>query len=124
MKRRQHVDAELDQLQRLRIENKRLKNQLSQLRKQMSRIDVDRFQNLKQLLDAQDKEEREVAAVEREDTDKKQWECWDCRVGTLRLTILERRDGAFYWRGCDNCKKRTELQKYDPSVKDGPKAKT
>lgn len=116
MRRRKYADGELDQLQRVRNENKKLKHQISQLRKQLARIDIDRFQNLKDLIDSQDRREQEEAAKEREIQVKKQWECWDCRQDYLKLVILERRDGVFYYRHCENCKKRTKLQKYTDKV--------
>lgn len=121
MKRRRYSDGEQDRLQRVVQENKKLKGQISQLRKQMSRIDVDRFQNLKDLLDAQDREEQEEAAVKREQTMERDWRCWQCPSGTLRLTVLERRDGVFYYRKCDGCPKKTRLQPYSNKVKEGPK---
>jgi len=120
MRRRNLADSEIDQLQKVRRENKRLKEQISQLRKQISRIDVDRFQNLKDLLDAQDRKEQQEAALEKNKALSEQWKCWHCESGILRLVVLERRDGVFYNRVCDNCKHRTKLQKYHDKVK-GPR---
>jgi septal ring factor EnvC (AmiA/AmiB activator) len=116
MKRRSYSGSEYDQLQRLKSENRKLRQQISQLRKQISRIDIDRFQNLKDLLDAQDREEQEQAAQEQQKTLERQWACWECGQGTMRLVVLERRDGVHYYRCCDNCKKRTKLQKYNDKV--------
>jgi predicted RNase H-like nuclease (RuvC/YqgF family) len=118
MKRRKLSDGEYDQVQRLRNENKKLKHQISQLRKQMSRIDVDRFQNLKEVIEAQERQDR-VEQQEAEDKALAQkWECWECKQGTLRLTVLERLDGVFYYRKCDTqgCRKRTKLQRYNKDV--------
>lgn len=121
MKRRRYSDGEHDRMQRLVHENQKLKKQISALRKQMSRIDVDRFQNLKDLLDAQDRENQQEALARRQEDAQKEWQCWDCSEGTLRLTILERRDGVFYYRKCDSCPKRTRLQPYGAKVKEGPR---
>lgn len=120
MKRRKLSDQETDQLKMARLENKQLKKEISQLRKQLQRIDVDRWQNVKDLLDSQDRKEQEQALKKQEAEDLKQWECFDCRTGTLRITMIERRDGAWYFRKCDRCEKRTSLKKYTPDVK-GPK---
>lgn len=113
MKRRKYSDSENDRLQRLSNENKKLKQQIAQLRKQISRIDVDRFQNLKDLLDSQDREEQQEAAREHE---AKLWECWDCKKDLLKLVVMERRDGVFYFRRC-SCGRRTKTQKYTDKVK-------
>jgi hypothetical protein len=82
----------------------------------MARIDVDRFQNLKELLDSQDRQEQEEVSRERE---VKMWSCWECKQGILKLIIMERRDGVFYLRKCDNklCHKQTKPQKYHDDVK-------
>lgn len=113
--RRRYADGEQDQLQKLRNENKKLKSMLSQLRKQISRIDVDRFQNLKDLLDAQDRREAEDAAKERGLESDKQWECWTCRTGVLRVHVIEKPGHSIYNRVCDNpaCGHRTKFQKLE-----------
>ncbi len=117
MRRRRMADSELDEIQIVRRENRKLKQQISQLRKQISRIDVDRFQNLKELLDAQDRQDAEEAAARRQAELDRAWECWDCRQGTLKLSIIERRDGVWYNRYCQECGKRTKLQRYNDKVK-------
>lgn len=113
--RRRYNDSELDQLQKYKIENRKLKQQISQLRKQISRIDVDRFQNLKDLLDAQDRREAEDAAKSRGMESDKRWECWTCRTGILRVHVIEKPTGSIYNRVCDNehCGHRTKFQKLD-----------
>lgn len=117
MKRRKYADSELDQIQRLRNENKKLKHQISSLRKQLSRIDVDRFQNLKDLLDSQDREDKAEVVKQEKETLKRAWQCWTCETGTLMLLIIERADGVFYMRKCNECNKRTKLQQYHPGIK-------
>ena len=121
MKRRKYADGEQDQVQKIRSENKRLKLQISQLRKQLSRVDLDRFQNIKELLDSQDKEEHDIAAEAKNKTLAEQWKCWKCDSGHLRLIIIDRRDGPHYSRNCDYCKNRTRMKKYHDKVKDGPR---
>jgi len=51
---------------------------------------------------------------------QKVWECHNCRQDCLRIVILARRDGEFYFRRCNSCGKKTKLKRYDDSVK-GPK---
>lgn len=121
MSRRRHYnDGELDQLQKYKIENRKLKHTISQLRKQISRIDLDRFQNLKDKLDSLDRLEAEEAAKERGIESDKRWECWTCRTGTLRVHVIEKPTGSIYNRVCDNehCGHRTKFQKLDQKKKD------
>lgn len=111
--RRKYSNSEQDRLQKLQQENTKLKQQISQLRKQISRLDLDRFQNLKEVLDAQDRRDAEDAAKKRNEVDDKQWTCWTCRVGVLRLHVLEKPGGALYNRVCDECGHKTKFQKFD-----------
>ena len=117
MKRRKLNDGEHDQMQRLRAENRKLKQQISQLRKQISRIDLDRFQNLKDLLDSQEADSRQEEIKEAVEQDKREWACHDCKTGTLFLTVFERRDGVFYFRQCGSCPKRTRTKRYTSDVR-------
>ena len=117
MRRRTYSGPETDQLAKLKQENRTLRKQISQLRKQFARVDLDRFQNLKDLLDSHDKQEQEEAAKEQEQQSRKDWECWNCREDHLRLSVIERRDGVFYFRKCYSCNRRTKLQKYTSEVK-------
>ena len=120
MRRRSLSEPELDLLQKLKRENQKLKRQINALRKQLDRVDLDHFQNLKEVLDSQDREEQEEAAKEEQQSQQKAWECWNCHQDYLRLTVLERRDGVHYYRKCGTCNHRTKLQKYTDKV-GGPK---
>ena len=106
-------DIELDQLQKLKEENKKLKKQIGSLRKQLSRIDLDRYENLKELIDKQRHEDEASAKTSKL---LKKWKCYECGNGILKLLIFNRRDGTFYYRRCSNCDHRTRLQKYHKDV--------
>lgn len=116
-KRRKYADGELDQLQRFKHENQRLKRDNARLKKQLDRVDIDRFQNLKDVIEAQEKADKREAEAQDEVKLKKEWGCWDCKEGVLRLQVFERRDGVFYFRKCDHCTKRTALKPYNNKVK-------
>lgn len=116
-RRRRYADGEQDELQRLRHENKRLKREISILRKQIDRLDLDRFQSFKEALDRLDEIEMEQAARRKDrQISEEKWRCWTCNVGKLRLKVWERRDGAHYQRVCDHCGKRTTMKKWTPEV--------
>lgn len=103
--------TEFDQLARLKYENKKLKRQIKQLRKVIDRLDLDRYNNVKRILEQNERLEKEEARRLLKEQLEKKWKCWDCNDGVLHRKEVLRRDGAFYYRLCDNCKKRTKLQK-------------
>lgn|SRR3989344_8771066 len=117
-KRRNFNEREQDQLQKLKLENQRLKRSISTLRKQISRIDIESYENLKDLLDKQDEQDFKRTLEEANVQKKKKWECFECKDGTLILTVLDRLDGQFYYRRCNNlnCRYRTKLKKWNKDV--------
>lgn len=114
---RRNGDKELDQLQRLKYENQKLKRENSRLRKLIQRGQAD--QELLHDLVQQKNEEEELARTQK--IEENQWRCCDCNRGVLKIHTMPRRDGVFYWRICDNkdCKKHTKLQPFTKDVK-GP----
>ena len=103
---------DLDLLERLKHENEKLKRQNSRLRKMIDRGDLDRNENVKELIESHDRLESEAQQANAKAQIHKTWSCWDCRTGILRLKFLDRLDGSFYYRVCDGCRKRTKPQKY------------
>lgn len=112
MARRRYSDREFDDLDRLKYENKKLKRQISALRKQISRLDIDRYNNIKELLDKQENEDAQEYVQKEKDKAEQQWRCWQCGHGILRTHRMHRRDGSFYYRKCDNekCDNRTKTK--------------
>ena len=100
-------DKEYDQLARLKHENKKLKRQVKQLRKIIDKLDLDRYHDVKDLIDQLEKSESSKSVP----NDK--WKCWDCVDGVLRMHPIMRPDGEFYFRMCDVCRKRTKLKRYN-----------
>lgn len=102
-------------LEKLKEENKKLKRQISSLRKQIDRLDLDseRFNQLRDLANLQYEEEKRI---KKDKKLKELWRCFDCGEGFLKLVIVPKRDGASYFRKCNNCSKRTKLKKYDDTV--------
>jgi hypothetical protein len=113
MARSTRAGKEFTELQEIKRKNQKLQRQISALRKQLSRIDVDRYQELRKLVDQQEAEDRaEECAIIAQKVDKA-WKCWNCAEGTLRPVFIERRDKTVYWRACDYCKKRTKTKTCD-----------
>lgn len=66
-------------------------------------------QNLAQLEDTKEITFRDM---------EKKWKCHQCGEGVMKLTILSRPDGKFYYRSCSlsPCKNRTNLKPYHDEV--------
>lgn len=108
---------ELGREQKLIHENKRLKRELAQLRKQMARIDLDRFETLREMIEENQTEEHSEFGADFLENLKKTWLCNDCRQGHLEIILYNKREDTWYYRACTHCENRTKSQKYSPEVK-------
>jgi rubrerythrin len=109
-------DKEFDLLQKLKAENKKLKRENSRLKKELSKIDLDRYNNLKELVEVQRKEDKIIHEEEKKQILKERWECFKCGEDALRLMIFNRLDGVFYYRRCPTCGHRTKMKKYKEGI--------
>lgn len=111
---RRNGDKELDQLQRLKYENQKLKKENSRLRKLIQRGQAD--QELLHELITKQNEEAEFEQTQK--LLKNKWRCFKCNEGVLKIHIMKRLDGVFYWRRCSNseCDHKTKLQRYTKDV--------
>jgi len=116
MKRRKYSRTEQDDLQKVKRENDKLKKQISSLRKQLARIDINRYENLQDLMQKFDKIEVEDDLKLSKKAKEKKWKCFNCEEGILRLKVFERPDGIFYLRKCDCCDNRTKLKKWNKDI--------
>lgn len=104
--------------QKLVKENKQLKQQLGQLRRQLCRLDLDRYDTIREMVE----EYREDKEVDKTDdlleSLKKEWACKEpgCQ-GVLEIVIYSKLGNPYYFRKCSElqCINRTVAQKYDPS---------
>jgi len=109
-------NKDYSQEQQLKHENKKLKRQVKQLRKLLSRIPAELYQNIGETIEKQRAIELREKKIKKRETEKRMWECYECQANSLRIFILHRRDGTFYFRKCPTCSHRTKLQKYSDSV--------
>jgi len=117
MGRKNHnKNKELDEILKLKRENQTLRRQMSKLQKQLSRISLDEHQHIKELLDSQEKENKEL--VEQVDKEKllRRWLCHKCKQDYIKLIVLHRPDGTYYFRRCPNCGNKTKIKKYNENV--------
>lgn len=104
--------------QRLSKENTQLKQQVAQLRKQLARLDLDRYDSIREMIqEHRDEQAQPEFGAEFLENLKKTWLCDDCRNGYLEIILYTRLDSTYYYRACNNCPNRTKGKKYTPEVK-------
>jgi hypothetical protein len=113
-------DKEFTREQKLVHENKRLKKELAQLRKQLARIDLDRYDTVREMIEEHYQEDKAQQGQEILENLKKTWACKECSDGHLEIFLYNKVGTTWYYRICSNapkCKNRTLAQKYSPEVK-------
>ena len=107
--------------QKLSKENKMLKRELAHLRKQISRLDVDRFETMKEMCNDYQESERLQENLGNPTSNlealQKEWLCRDCQTGILEICLYSKLGQTHYFRRCNNCPKRTKGQRYTAEVK-------
>lgn len=117
--RRNHGSKEFSEVQRIRKEIEKLKRENASLRKQLSRVDINRYNDIQELVNQNEMEERNQASRSKNLAYlKEKWKCFKCGVGFLKIFLLPRRDGVFYFRRCStkSCPHRTKAQKYTTEI--------
>lgn len=110
MKINKSCEKELTLEQKLKIENKELKAEISKLNKIIDRINPEhpQFNNIKKI-----KERRKK--LQKKKVKRKKWECHECSSGVLQITLFTKADNCkYYFRKCSNpkCGNRTKPKKY------------
>jgi hypothetical protein len=108
-------DKEYSKLQEMVHENKKLKREVASLRKQLARLDLDRHSYVRDIVEEHlSQEHEETTTTQMLASMKNEWQCNSCGTGYLEIHLYNRPDGTFYYRMCNNCKKRTAGQRYEP----------
>lgn len=78
------------------------------------RRENDRYRNLRGLVARQTQEEQEPKKAKRD------WTCWECGKGILKMILFPKRDGHYYFRRCTTigCGHRTKMQKHNEEVEE------
>jgi hypothetical protein len=105
--------------QRLLKENQALKRQLSALRKQIARIDLDRYDSVKDIIEQHYQDEKHEKGQEILENLKQIWKCRECEEGYLEIKVYSKIGQAHYYRQCNECANRTDSQRYDPKTVKG-----
>lgn len=109
---------EVSREQRLVHENKQLKRENGQLRKELARLDLDRYDTVRELIEEHNVQNPEQSGDEWLESLKKTWACKECEDGYLQIFLFNKVGTLHYYRICSNspvCKNRTKSQKYDSS---------
>jgi len=112
--KRKHCDKDYDMLDRLKQENKQLKRQLGNLKKQLDRVHPGNIEEIRAFAARQEERNRRKAEKRKE---KKAWECYECGRGTLYIVKVPHPKGQQYFRSCDFCEHRTKAKPYTDKVK-------
>lgn len=104
--------------QRLIQENRVLKRQVASLRKQFARVDLDRYGQVREIIEEHYQEDRAQEGQDILEKLKSEWKCLepDCN-GYLEIFLFNKIDNTWYFRKCNSCNHRTKSQKYSPDVK-------
>lgn len=105
--------------QRLVKENQALKRKINQLNKLLARIDLDRYEQVREIIEEHYAEDKKQEAQEMLDKMKQEWKCLEPECGGyLEIFTYNKLSEVWYYRICSNspsCKNRTKAQKYDPA---------
>lgn len=107
---------EKDNSWKLQEENKRLKKQISKLRKVISRLDFEQYQNVREIVEAQERQDEEFIKDQRQKSLEERWKCFKCEDGVMRLLVVHRAGNPYYLRKCDCCTNKTKMKKYTDEV--------
>jgi hypothetical protein len=111
-------DKERSREQELKYENQKLRREVSSLRKQLARIDLDRYSHVRDMVEEHLAQEEEVTSTEDMlKSMKNEWKCHECNQGHLEIFLYTKIGETWYFRQCNACPNRTKSQIYTPSVK-------
>jgi DNA-directed RNA polymerase subunit RPC12/RpoP len=109
-------DGEVNENKKLKLQNQALRRQIQTLRKELNKIDIDRYQYLKDLVQSQAKKDEQVETTITLNKLKDKWECFTCGKDFLRLVIIPKADKLYYMRRCPTCLYKTRLKPYTDSI--------
>jgi hypothetical protein len=112
--RRGHKEKSREQ--KLIYENKAMKREIASLRKQLARVDLDRYHHVKDIIERSYQLEDESEGRGILEKLRSEWACRECNDGYLEICLYNRPDATFYYRKCVNCSHRTDSQRWNPKI--------
>lgn len=113
--RRGHKERSREQ--ELKYENQKLRREVSNLRKQLARLDLDRHSYVRDIVEehlaGQEVDKSTQSMLE---SMKNTWRCNKCKEGHLQIETYSKSGETWYYRSCSNeCGNRTVGKPYDPN---------
>ena len=108
---------EYNRLQEALHENKKLKREISSLRKQLARLDLDRHDYVKDIIDDHFNPDETDKMMKRI---REEWKCRKCEEGYLEINLYSKMGDTWYFRKCNFCPHRTKSQQYFSDKVEGP----
>lgn len=112
-------DQELKHANRvLKQDNDRLKRQVSSLRKQLAKVDLDRYSHIRDMVEEHlhNDESESVNNKTIVDEIKASWTCHKCSDGHLEVILYTKMGEPWYYRQCDCCPHRTKAKAWNDKV--------
>lgn len=107
----------LSREQRLLQENAKLKREVGRLRKELARVDLDRYDSVKEAIDEYSHKLIPDTGKDVLEKMKEAWSCRKCSGGYLEIFVFNKVGSTYYFRKCSSCDNRTKSQRYTPEVK-------
>lgn len=132
--RAQYKESKDGEVEKLKNANRRLKNDIIKLKSENETYRIAFEKNIQFLkgkvkdisleeLVAGAKKDQPLEKIEqvKEETyqeHKAKWKCFQCNEGVMKITVISRQDGKFYFRKCNQpkCSNRTELKPFTEDV--------
>ena len=108
---------EYSENQKLKHENQKLRRKVSTLQKQLARLDLSRYNHIKEILQEQIDEHSSEEASTVMGNLRHHWACHKCDDGVLEVIVFARAGQTCYLRECDTCSNRTKTKPYHENVK-------
>lgn len=108
--------SEYDAMDRMKHENAKLKRENARLRRIIDRVDFNEYNNIKEVVRQQAREDRAMDNKSKRDKIQEKWRCHKCGEGVMKPYLFDRRDGMRYYRSCTTCSNRTKLKPYSKGV--------
>lgn len=113
--RRGHKERSREQ--ELKYENSKLRREVSSLRKQLARLDLDRHSYVRDIVEEHLAEEQEsIDSTDLLEKMQSQWRCHECPDGQLEIVVYSKIGAPWYFRQCSECSNRTKSQPYHSGV--------
>lgn len=111
------TDAEFSKVQKLTQENKKLKQSIGSLRKQIDRLEAGWCLGCLQKHEEEHPDEM-PPKIENQGK-KKDWKCFQCNEGKLTIFKYNKASEIWYFRQCKACGYRTQGKKFEVGVEEG-----